>query len=491
MGVQSVLNVSPSKVALEMVRSAEDKNRRVEMKKRVDLYVDDGVKHLKTRIRDTFRDAQVRQRLMPFAEMAMSYNIYRRVIDDIARPIYATSPVRRLNEDDPNKAYQVLIREGMLNEKMDLCARLVQGTNKVWQFYRMSKRLGLVIDVLTPDMVSTIPDPDDPTRELAFIYDKTINKELWHVYWDDEVTFTFRNADGKMNGPAKPHGMGMIPRVAIDRRQLWGVPHDTKSGADLFELQMSVGLIIALILKLHKSQGFRQIVVTGDTINIAKGQILDEETAIVMPDGSTISTLDLKSDAKHYVETLQFLVEGGAANYGINRDRLNQKTASSADDVALLERRAEAIKAFRRAEHDAFQVIKRVSLEHTDTNLRLSETAQLTTVDFAEISDRTDKMKLLTIWEKAGHMGLRNILDNIKALNPEIDTDELAEKELQRNIDVTARWVDKMRALNQANDADASKPGQSPEDNGRMGPAVRDGSMSRDEAAKLADGLPQ
>ena len=489
MGVQAVLGVSPSKLALETINSAEDKHRRREMKRRVDFYLDNGAPHLKTRIKDMFLDPKVRQRLMPFAELAMSYNIYRRVVDEIARPVYATPPVRRLASETENKKYQVLATESRLNDKMDLSARLVQATNKVWQFYRMSDRLGLVIDVLTPDMATPIPDPDDPTREIALIYDKRIGPDLWHVYWDDEVTFTF-NSDGRMKGPAQQHGLGMIPRITIDRRQLWGVTHDTKSGNDLVELQMSVALVIALSLKLHKSQGFRQIVISGDTINIAKGQTLDEETALVTPDGTTISTLDLKSDAKHYTETATFLVEGGVSNYGISRERLNQKTVTNSDDIPLLERRAEVIGTFRRAEHDAFEVIKRVSKEHSNVDLRMSDNARLKTLDFAEISDRTDKKTLLEIWEKKQRMGLRNVIDNIKALNPEIGTDKEAEEELQRNIDITSKWVKEMRALNQAKDVDADKPGQSPEDNGRMGPAVRDGEMSRDDAAQRAQGQP-
>ena len=487
MSVESVLKRKALDVAQDVIRDPQDTARRKTAQRRVDLYLDNGESILRNEIGRIFRKPEVRARIEPFIKMAASQSLFKRIVDEIARPVYSTPPVRRVEPAEQQAPFMALATESRLNEKMDLACRLVQACNTAWLFYRVNDRLGMVVDVLTPNMVTVIPDPDDPTRELALIYDKIVRingrNEVVRCFWDDEQTFMFNET--LLLSPPLYHGLGRMPFVSIHRRERWGTYYDVTSGNDLENAQVAVSLLTALVLKLHKSQGHRQMVLSGDIAGTPKDQTLDEENALVLPDGTSIQTIDLKSDATHYVSTIAMITERVAANHGLNRERLNQNAGSQVDEAGLLERRADAIKVFRRAEQDGFEVMKLVSPQHKDPEKRLSADATLK-VDFTEISDRADKMTLLGIWKEMRSMGLRSVLDDIRALNPEVEEDDQAWAEIDRNMAAEAEFIRRRRALNIPEDATQEEPGQDAKDNGAMGPAVRDGKMTRDDAAEQA-----
>ena len=486
MSVREVLKQDPLAVALAVVRDGEDKARREKARQRVDFYQDRIRPHLESEVRHTFKKPEVRARLDPFLGAASGVNIFKRIVDEIARPVYAMPPRRKVSPSDA-AAYAALRREARFDEKMDLSCRLTQATNLVWQHYRVSERLGVTIHLYTPDQVRVIPDPEDPLRALGIVYDIKLGNEKWYVFWDDAETLTFNGNARVLPGSNFRHGYPRMPWVPIHRKERCSSFHDIYSGDDLVHTQLAVSLLIALIMKLHKSQGFKQLVASGDAFNtVTSGdQTLDEESMVIVPDGTTIQLLDLKSDAGHYLQTMQSLIDMTAANYGINRDRMNQKTTSTVEEAGLLERRQDAVKAFRRAEFEAFEVMKMVSRQHPNPEMRMSEDAKLEQLDFAEISDRADKLTLLQIWQQEQAMALRTPIQNIMALNPEIETEEEAAAHLAANIDVISEWITRLRELNMSKDTSFNGGGQTPEENGRMGPAVRDGAMTRDEAADL------
>src|SRR3990167_8506812 len=370
---------------------------------------------------------------------------------------------------------------------------MTNATNWSGLFYRVSDRRGFIVDALTSDQSTAIPDPDDPGREAAIIYDREIwnpathRMETVNVFWDDFETFTFRN-NKTLVAESYEHGYGLLPFVAAHRRERrCGVYYEQTDGDDLVAAQKAIFLLTTLVLRLHKAQGHKQLVISGDIANVPKDQTIDEENAIVLPDGTSIQSVDLAANASHYTATIDLITEKVAANHGINRDRLNQKTSSPVDEAGLLERRADAIRVFERVEFAGFEVMKVVSKQHEDSALRLSDAAELESVDFGEFEYRTDPKAKLDLWQQMRSMGLRSIYDDIRALNPEIQSDEECEKKLLDNAGINAVWVERLRALNMAKDPQTDEPGQNAEENGAMGAAVRDGKMTKDEAAEQAE----
>lgn len=503
MGVRAVLGREPLELALRVTKDTGDALRRRKAQIRMDLYADNIEPVLLEEIQQKFREEAVRARLRPFLRTAACQSLFKRIVNEIARPVYAVPPVRRVSPDRDQRVFDEIAKQSRLNYKMDELCRLAHAGGTAWLQVRYVPRLGVVLDVVTSNIARVIPDPDDPLRELAIIYDKVVESEtqtyiddlgrehrketVVHVYWDDAETFAFDNEGREIVGSRKPNTLGVIPFVPVHTVPRWGGRYwNETAGDDLVSGQLGVSLLTALTLKLHKSQGEKQIVVQGDIAGFPKDQILDSEGAIVAPEGTSVTTLDLATDSGHYLKSIEEIRSAVAANHGISRERLNQNSTSTVTDVGLNERRADAVKVMAEAEHAAFEIIRLVSQENEDGSKRLSDSAEYT-VDFGDVSMRADPKGTLELWKEMRSMGLRNVLDDIKALNPEIRTDEDAWDELRDNMLAEAKYILERRALNIPDDASMEKPGQNPQDNGAMGPRVRDGEMTRDEAAEQAE----
>ena len=499
-GLREVLRRQPSEVAREWLGDSEERIRRGNAALRTRLYQDDSERAILDVIRQVFADETVRAKLARFASVAKSQALFRRIVDEKASPVYSVPPVRTVAPPTAQPAFDLVAKETRLDEVMDLACRLAWAHNDVALYPRYIAGLRRIrIEILTPDVTTVIPHPDDPCIPLAIIYDKAVRVGgrwvTWHVYWDDAITFTLDEGGAPVRtdptgieaGLERAHGLPRMPFAWVHRRARWRTFWDSTSGSDLVAAQIQCAILQLLALRLLKAQGFKQIVLTGDIQATPANQALDEESAILVPEGAQLSTVDLKSEASHYLALIEAIKLDASANNGLSRARMNQEKAESSSDDGLLEKRAEGIRFMGRAEADLFEVVQMVSTEHDDPAKRIPEGASLRT-DFGEWELRTDRKAQLEIWETEQHMGLRSPIDNLKASQPDVRTDDEAAAKLQRNIDQTAAWVAKIRALNQPADASVDKPGQDAAANGAMGPAVRDGRMTKDAAAKAAKG---
>lgn len=482
MGVESIIGNKAVRVALEVVKDSNDVHRRRSACKRRQVYEDDFVGIVKDVAARLFNSPEVIQLLKPFIEVSGAMNLFKRVVDEISRPVYSITPRRRIVDDAAANSYLEIGKQMKLDARMDYAVRMTNAMNHCWLYPRYLPRLNkFSLEVITPDVATVIPHPDDPSNEMAFIY--SIGKDLW-AYWDDTEQFWF-DKTGEIKQPfAMPrmHGLGRIPIVSVRRLERCGCYWDMHSGSDLFQAQMMISILTAMKLKLHKSQGERQLVFQGDTYHMPTEQTLDGESPLVAPDGVSVTQLDMRSDARHYADTIDQIIVNVASNYGLNRDRINATTSNAVDDLALLERRADMIKIFRRAEHELFDLVKLISKQ---SDVQLSDAAELKHVDYGEIEARVDFEKQLSIWEEMEKKGLRSYIDNIKALNPEITSDEEAFNEYMENIE---RWAERVKIQRELNAPADGEPGSSAQKNGAMGPAVRDGKMSRGQARDASYG---
>jgi hypothetical protein len=479
-----------ARLAHRVVSDAAERERRRLAQERVDLYYEMTASVLENAVFSLFTDATVRAKLRPFLKLGGATNLFRRTIDEVAGPIYQIPPTRKVlptegrePDKDASKKYRELAKAVRLDKRMDLACHLGQASNHVFLVGRQPKSLPFpVVEVMTPAQVTVLTHPDDAQLEVGLVYDREYRGEKARVLWDDTEMVVF-SAGGQLL-KHEPHTLGRVPWVAIHMTERPGGQYwDMTTGTALFTASVCASLLTALTMKLHKTHGFRQIIVTGDVVNFPKEQSLDEEAAILAPEGTSISTLDMATPGSHYLATLADIVTRAAADRGISLERLNAKAGSESEDVGLEERRADAIKVFRSAEEDAFDLLTTMRAGTVTAGSRLE-------TDYGELTMRTDPMGTLQLWEKQEERGLRNVLDDIRAMNPEIDSDEEAWSEFERNLDVRAKKIEMLRKLNMSATAGAEMPGQNAQQNGALGPAVRDGRMTKDEAAEQSEGAP-
>lgn len=499
MGVAEVYGREPQEIAREFLGSAAEVARKMEAKERRLVYEEETEEILRRKIAEWFDDSTVIEKTRKFAGLGTSQSLYRRIVNERARHVYSVPPTRTIDPAGDQERFAALAAEVGLNEVMNVVVHQLVNHNDVVTYTRYVPRLRRVVDqVLTPDMVTIIPDPDDVTVPLAFIYDRytynriTKKQEIWRVYWDDEITFLL-DATGALTpfpGSDEPsairrHGLARMPFQLIRRWKPVGQMWNQSQGKSLLAANFLTALLRILGTRLLKAQGFNMLVVAGDIHGFPKGQLMVEDGAILAPDGTSVSNLQLKTDAQHYMDFAESIETSAAANHGISRQRLNKTGSQDSDDTGLMEERAELISVMEPAEIEHYEILKMVSLEHDDQDKRQNPDATMR-ISFGEWQHVVDEKTKLELWKEKRSMGVGNVYEQIKATYRDVTTDEEAKARLDENMAVEASFVEKRRALNMPDDATATAAGQDPEMNGRMGPEVRDGRMSKDQAADMA-----
>lgn len=475
-------------LAKDLLKSPVEIARKAEANKRVKLLLDDKNGILQSLIDRVFDEQAVKSRFNKFIRVAKSQSPFKRVVNLISRPVYATPPVRTVRPSAAQGDFETIAAESRMNDRLDLVTHLANGCNHALLYPRYTPSLERVeIDVLTPNMVSVLPNPESPLTALAVIYDYPVSRDgrtvCYSIYVDDAETFTLDENGMLVPGSRRDHGYRRMPFVWAHRTERFGTFWDSTSGDDLVSADEQCSLLVLLSMRLLKTQGFNQLLVSGDTANVAKDQVLDEENALVAGEGVSISQLPTKTDASHYLAMLEATKRDAAANRGVSLNRLNEVGSGTEAEQGLLEERAEAVKMMLRVEMDLFDVIKMISV---DRGLPIDEDATMV-IDFPELEGSYDRKTELEIADTERKAGLRNFLDDIKRKNPEIRDDAEAMLEFKRNIEINTEAYKLLRELNLSSNADAEKVGQTAEQNGAMGPKVRDGKMDRDEAAEKAE----
>jgi hypothetical protein len=494
-------------VAREFIESPEERARREELGLRRALLADDSIQAIKTVVGQSFDSQHTVTRLNKFAHLAKAWSLYKRLTKERTRPVYSVPPTRHLlmpEGTDPEVhaaaqvSYRDLCKEAELDARMRAACFFAVGANHAFLYTRYVKSLDrVVIDVIHADNMWIIPHPDAPLEAIAYIYGKPVWHDgkwcTWFVYWDSQCTFQMDEqfhlrpfTAAEKNTPVRLHEMAAMPFVPLHAYDRTGHYWNVTEGSDAVAADLSTKLMGLLGLRNLKTRGFRQLFVEGGGQGLPKGQTLDEESVFVLEGESRLSSLDTQSDSSHYLAMLDAVKLDASANAGVSRARLNQDRtgADSSDDTGLHEQRGEIAQVMYAAEMAQFEVMRMVSRE---AGRPIPDEAILEN-DFGEIEFRADPEGTLNIWEKLRGMGAMNTLDILKRINPEIRTDDEAWREFERNLAVEARRIEMQRALQMSPTMTMEAPGQNAQANGALGPQVRDGQMTGDEAAKKAEG---
>lgn len=492
MGVAELYQRDPRVMTRDLLASEQDKARRAEASLRAKLLRDDGADLVRASLRTLFRDAEARRRMEAFADLTDSQGLTRRIVGEMARPVYCQAPTRKITPDSAQDSFSALVKETRLNARMALALEAMLNAADAAIMDRYVPRLGrIVTSVLEAHEFTVIPHPDDPTIAVAYIYDKIgPNGKTWHVFVDDSLRFQIDD-----EGRVVPFEVGGESLIKSPAPFLPFTPlHFGERSSSFFEPMkckaisrgdLQCRFLNLLALRKLKAQGFSQRWLRGDVTKLAKEQVLDPETAVYLGDDGEAGTFGDVGDARNYLDLLSAVKADVAANCGISRARLNQDAAQASSDVGLLEVRAELVRIMTEVEDAHFEVLKAVSAEHPQYALPADATMS---IDFGEWELRTDRKAELEVFATEEKLGATSVVDLIMAKNPECDTPEKAWAKYEQNIKDYARRMASVRALNQPKDGDISEPGQDAADNGALGPMVRDGRMTLDAARRMSTG---
>lgn len=497
MGVAKLFGVDPVEYARGYFKSAEEIERRRIFEKRASLVNGWADMVVREEIDATHTDLELRRRMKRFAHLAVAQAPFARLVAETTRPVYFVPAIRAVEPESQQSRWAAMAAETRLNEKMDAVLCTLAGANHAFLLTRYVARLDRAVStVIPPHRMAVIPDPDDNSVAIAYMYDRAVmdwrtGATVTHrVFWDDTVTFEYDQDLQVVRGP-EAHLMPAIPIMAAhltyERDGYW----DLCSGSSDVAADLQCKIMEIWKLRALKAQAFRQRWAGGPAMNFPKDQVFDPENILIAGEGVTINELAETSSLDMFLKAEESAAASAAAGRGVSRARLNQDKADASSDTGLMESRAAMMKRMFWAEHDQFTIMKMVSQEYPDEGRRIAMETTLDYIDFGEIQHRVDRMTQLAIREKERSMGLRSVIDDLLEDQPELDGDrKRAAKELERNMMDEAAFILRRRALNIPEDATVDEPGQNPGTNGAMGPMVRDGLLTRDEASEMArDGI--
>lgn len=478
-----ILSSSPDEwvnIVQETVDSQEDTYRQSVTAERVALYRDDYKVSLEKIIDNVFQHPAVAARLKTLVPLVGGTSFIKRVADDLARPLYARPPIRKFAEDkEGTKALATLADKLELNSRMDDVARLLVAANSVFGLCRFVPGVGLRLDLMTGADVWVIPHPSVPTHPLAIVYERcsaTDPDVRERVVWDDKYYWAI-DCEGNLVSSIVAHNLGLIPIVDIHQKGRTTEYWDVTKGMDLVRQAKNSMFYDLVSLKKAKSQSHIQLTFSGDSSGFSKDQVSDEESVLIANGAGQIDSVNLESDPSKLIAAKQANEALVMSAYGLGTD----------DDTGLKARVAELASVLVPAEQRIYKVFQKLSQADPELSGKLPEGERLI-VDLGTIHHRVDRETQLRIRETEAKRGLRSGVDDLLEDNPELGGDrELALQWIDDRMLEEATIILKRRALNIPEDGSVGSPGQNPEANGALGPKVRDGQMTKEEAAKQAE----
>ena len=440
------------------VQENPHKKRRNNIEERLRLLRDEYEGDVNSLIDLVFEHKQVKDQRKRIAQMAMSMNVTKSIIDSLST-LYDKPAQRRIDKSEERTRIlkQIEEREEM-DEFLPELQRLVNACNEVLLWKGEGERPR----VITPDAFDLIPNPMNHLREAGFLLDWAPTTHLkgvekvklphWQL-WDDEFVVEL-NGLGRMIGEPQPHDLGEIPGLLIHRKKPTQKLLDADAGRDIVAAHKAVILLNLFIVRLSKSQGENQPVLQGDLARVASNQPMDGETPLGLPPGVDADVLKTKTDPEHLLKVIRHIVGSVASTYGLSYEQVVLKTDEETGRQRLIELRRQQGKTWRRIERKVFSFLG------VDTDGLIT--------DFAELALKNDARDEFDLFIEKMPKGLDNPVDFIRRQNPELSK-KAAWAEFLRNIEINTEAFKKMRALNLPQDGDAQNLGNTPEENGRMG----------------------
>jgi hypothetical protein len=467
-----------------------DRDRRERHRLRDELYRDGGCQYMKTVVSEQFESDKViewRQKWVPHARFG---NLLKQIIGETSSVYSEPVASRKVGGTDANEAqFQAHAEALMLDEVLDYANRMLNLHRVVLLGPRVRRDLDgngtLVLDVVTPSNVIAILHPNDSTLVVAWLIAMDFRTErtdwerepAWQLWSDHEVGYL--DSDFVPIGEFKEHELKLNPWVALTYHAE-AVPGfwPGEDGEDLVAAQVSIWMAAILMLKETKS-ATKQEIVTGDVGTAGRGIPADTDVTREYPEGVTSTVVDRSMDPQQFIQPSDHIRERAAGGYGLSAGALRHDMQSADAREAAMEPlrkiRRQQIKAFRRGERQLVIVIARV-LEVDAPDVKF--TVEAFAVNFGEPQVLMSASERLKLFLDARAAGLTNTIDFLRALDPDLKSDEAAVAALTRNIEIETERNRMMRPLQVISGSLGADMPDAGTDNGNTPKAANDNDWS-------------
>ena len=407
-----------------------EETKRVERsEKRAALYRDAGQKYIDALIDKVFSDAETKRLRGHWVEQAAYNNVTRRIVHELAT-LYRRPASRTVEGEENATKYQAAQRLMRMDESMLDAQRLTILHRGILLGPRVPRWSGLPqLDIVERHQFRLVRHPLEPTRLIAVILDQALSypnsmpglaAPRWLVWTETE--WFWMTAGGAMHGEPQPNPYGRIPYVLAALNPPPGELLDPTTFEDVIAAHLAVWFEAVLLLKESKS-ATKVPVLSGDTARAARGQVLDSESVVELPEGVALSQSDNGMDLSIFRDTADHILERAAANHGIPPAILHHAGATSGYEIELRhvgirERRIEQESTFREIERDLADLTAAVLRVDAPS---LAFSTEGWSLNYGEVQMPRSPKEELEIFQQARTLGLTDTIEELMRRDPDKD----------------------------------------------------------------------
>jgi len=442
--------------ALSMaLRQAQDKSEEIFRDRRrmcLDFYMDRVLKEdngSDSYIKEAFGVLDENENLEYPSFLGLEHVPMTRKIVNKKAKVYKVQPIRKVKGEEAEGYSDLLYRSRFpsISKKIDQLTYLLNDTC-----------VGLFVD---PDMNDRVRfrlyndfvplfGPDDPFNPKAVVvltgWEAKGGKEVW-AYYDEEKRILVDREGNRVEVEGveseQEHNYGTLPFIFPHYDE--PVEHFFSTPrVGLVQANQAVDIAKTALNQLIKYNGFKQLVIIGDTGDTASKFILGKSRALTITPGNapeqfqpSAQTLDMQANFTEHVEALKFSMELAAHNANVNiRWRMEggpqSGVALKIQDLDDIEDRQQAIEVYQAYIEDAMY---EKLLKYQEAKV-LSGKIEKGTIDefhadFAEVGYEETVDETASREKHELEIGVTNPLDLIKARNPDLDDEEAAAQYLR------------------------------------------------------------
>ena len=228
---------------------------------------------------------------------------------------------------------------------------------------------------------------------------------------------------------------------------------ESRDGRDIVSGHLGNCLLEMMMMRLSKSQGENQPVLSGNLANVAAGQPMNGESPIVLPPEVVATILQTKTTPEHYLAVKKDKLGSLAQRYGMSYEQFAQEESKNpASGKSYMVRREKLIELRteqrRRAMVNEALVIDLIGFDPAGMKIDHSEQ----TIP----QDATEEVALLDLKMR---LGLDSPISYLKRKDTDLD-DDGALKLLKSNLADWAWLIVTVRALEHPRERDRREPGE-------------------------------
>ena len=316
------------------------------------------------------------------------------------------------------------------------------------------------------------PAYDRSTLLSLRVYDEKGNSIIYY----NDGTFEELNVSGKAIKERTQSKVDYLPIVHFaisptDEKH----PTNISDNQDIYNATLQIGLLETYLSRVNYLRSFRQPKASTEEIAGATGTNQADLTispSSVIP--YDLDTVELASPSDEYLSGIRELEIDASGSRGISSDMYYKKINNGSEDVITNELRQywfKSIQTMRTGEQELLRLCVDLYLLNTGKAFKAFKFKPYDyIIDYIEpIPELMNPLNAQKVLSNDIKLGTDNVVDYLLRTNPDIPDEKTALKLIEKNINMRAKMVEKMRELNMPADVLNNNEVEAPEDKKDVG----------------------